>query len=167
MAHVPDLGKECRRRVTWTSELRHGNGQMYVRSWWQVIDPQSSVRTGAVDWQDRAHFLGIAARLMRRVLVARPRAGGAETRRRRDQGSVRRRHGRHRTAGLDLLALDRAVEALAPIDERKCRVVDMRFFAGMTVEERAEALHVSIDTVKRDWRIAKLWLLREMTEPTP
>ena len=67
---------------------------------------------------------------------------------------------------LDLLALDRALEALALIDERKCRVVDMRLFAGMTVEETPEALHVSTDTVKRDWRIAMLWLLPEMTEPT-
>jgi RNA polymerase sigma factor (sigma-70 family) len=63
---------------------------------------------------------------------------------------------------IDLLALDRALDALALVDERKCRVVDMRFFAGMTVEETAEALHVSNDTVKRDWRIAKMWLLAEL-----
>jgi DNA-directed RNA polymerase specialized sigma24 family protein len=66
---------------------------------------------------------------------------------------------------VDLLALDGALEALALVDERKCRVIDMRFFAGMTVEETAEALHVSTDTVKRDWRIAKLWLLRYLERP--
>ena len=63
---------------------------------------------------------------------------------------------------IDLLALDRALDALASVDERKCRVIEMRFFAGLTVEETAEALGVSGDTVKRDWRLAKLWLLREL-----
>ena len=62
-------------------------------------------------------------------------------------------------ADFDLLALDRALEALAAVDERKSRVIEMRFFGGMTVEETAEALRVSTDTVKRDWRLAKLWLL--------
>jgi RNA polymerase sigma-70 factor (ECF subfamily) len=61
-----------------------------------------------------------------------------------------------------LLALDRTLETLAAIDERKCRVIEMRFFAGLTVEETAEALTVSPDTMKRDWRLAKLWLLREL-----
>jgi DNA-directed RNA polymerase specialized sigma24 family protein len=60
---------------------------------------------------------------------------------------------------VDLIALDRALDGLAVVDERKCRVVEMRFFAGLTVEEAAVALHVSEDTIKRDWRIAKLWLL--------
>jgi RNA polymerase sigma factor (TIGR02999 family) len=116
-----------------------------------------------VAWQDRAHFLGIAARLMRRVLIdhARTRA-------------VQKRGGGDYKVALDddmavspppafnLLALDRALEALGAIDERKSRVIEMRFFGGMTVEETAEALHVSPDTVKRDWRLAKLWLLREL-----
>ena len=61
---------------------------------------------------------------------------------------------------IDLIALDRALEGLAAVDERKCRVVEMRFFAGLSVEETAAALDVSTDTVKRDWRIAKLWLLK-------
>ena len=63
---------------------------------------------------------------------------------------------------VDLIALDRALEALAAIDERKCRVIEMRFFGGMTVEETAEVLQVSTDTVKRDWRMAKMWLLKEL-----
>lgn len=65
-------------------------------------------------------------------------------------------------ADFNLLVLDRALEALAAVDERKSRVIEMRFFGGMTVEETAAALRVSTDTVKRDWRLARLWLLREM-----
>jgi DNA-directed RNA polymerase specialized sigma24 family protein len=65
---------------------------------------------------------------------------------------------------VDLLALDRALEVLAAADPRKGRVVEMRFFGGLSVEETAEALHVSTDTVKRDWRLAKLWLLHELKE---
>jgi len=116
-----------------------------------------------VRWQDRTHFLGIAARLMRRVLVdhARTRA-------------FQKRGGRDRKVSLDdamlispappvdVLTLDRALEALGAVDSRKSRVIEMRYFGGMTVEETADALHVSTQTVKRDWRLAKLWLLREL-----
>jgi len=116
-----------------------------------------------VRWQDRRHFLGIAARLMRRVLVdhARTRA-------------FQKRGGRDRKVSLDdamllspapavdVLTLDRALEALGAVDSRKSRVIEMRYFGGMTVEETADALHVSTQTVKRDWRLAKLWLLREL-----
>ena len=116
-----------------------------------------------VAWQDRAHFLGIAARLMRRVLVDHART--------RDAG--KRGDGDYKVAldeniaaadapGVDLVDLDRALDALHVIDERKSRVIEMRFFGGMSVEETAEVLHVSTDTVKRDWRLAKLWLLREL-----
>jgi len=116
-----------------------------------------------VRWQDRAHFLVISARLMRRVLVDHARA----------RGSGKRGGGAERVTldegiatspepGVDVLALDRALEALAAVDVRKSRVIEMRFFGGMSVEEAADALHVSADTVKRDWRLAKLWLLREL-----
>jgi RNA polymerase sigma factor (TIGR02999 family) len=117
-------------------------------------------------WQDRAHFLGISARLMRRVLVdhARSRAyqkrgGGAQHVTLNDAllGSPEPPVDR-----LDLVALDRALEALAAVDVRKSRVIELRFFGGLSVEEAAEVLHVSADTVKRDWRLAKLWLLREL-----
>jgi len=63
---------------------------------------------------------------------------------------------------VDLVALDRALEALAAVDTRKSRLIELRFFGGLSVEETAEVLHVSPDTVKRDWRLAKLWLLREL-----
>jgi RNA polymerase sigma factor (TIGR02999 family) len=114
-------------------------------------------------WQDRAHFLGISARLMRRVLVDHARArgyqkrGGAARRVELDEALVV-------SPGLsvELLALDRALDELAAADPRKARVIELRFFGGLSVEETAEALHVSTDTVKRDWRLARLWLLREL-----
>ena len=116
-----------------------------------------------VRWQDRAHFLGISARLMRRVLVDHARSRGYQKR-----GGGAERVTLHEglvTApepAVDVLALDRALEALAAVDARKSRVIELRFFGGLSVEETAEALHVSPDTVKRDWRLAKLWLLREL-----
>ena len=114
-----------------------------------------------IRWQDRAHFFGISARLMRRVLVDHARARGYQKR----GGDVQRvtLDGQDIAAAdnqVDLLALDRALNGLAAIDERKCRVVEMRFFAGLSVDETAGVLAVSADTVKRDWRIAKLWLLK-------
>jgi RNA polymerase sigma-70 factor, ECF subfamily len=116
-----------------------------------------------VRWQDRAHFLGISARLMRRVLVDHARA----------RGYLKRGGGAERVTlheglvaapdpALDVVALDRALEALAKVDARKSRIVELRFFGGLSVEETAEVVHVSPDTVKRDWRLAKLWLLREL-----
>src|SRR5262249_10244314 len=124
--------------------------------------------TGArtVRWQGRGHFPGISARLIRRVLVDHAR----------NRGYQKRGGGAFRTTldealvvspapSVDLVALDRALEKLAAVDHRKSRVVEMRFFGGMSVEETAEALHVSEDTIKRDWRLAKLWLLRELEKP--
>ena len=117
----------------------------------------------AVRWQDRAHFLGIAARLMRRVLVDHARSrgyakrGGGARRVTLDEGLVRSGE-----PALDVVELDRALEALAAVDARKSRLIDLRFFGGLSVEETAEVLQVSPDTVKRDWRLAKLWLLREL-----
>ena len=116
-----------------------------------------------VRWQDRGHFLGISARLMRRVLVDHARA----------RGYLKRGGGAERVTlheglvtspdpALDLVALDRALEALARVDARKSQIVELRFFGGLSVEETADVLHVSPDTVKRDWRLAKLLLLREL-----
>ena len=116
-----------------------------------------------VDWQDRKHFLAVAARTMRRVLVDLARAHGSA---KRGAGAV------HvpldsavpaaGPAPLDLIALDEALEALAALDARKVRVIELRFFAGLTVEETAQVLDVSPDTVARDWRMARSWLLREL-----
>jgi RNA polymerase sigma factor (TIGR02999 family) len=117
-------------------------------------------------WQDRAHFLGISARLMRRVLVDHARSRGYQKR----GGGAQQVTLNDAVFGspepavdrVDLVALDRALEALAAVDVRKSRVIELRFFGGLSVEEAAEVLHVSSDTVKRDWRLAKLWLLREL-----
>ena len=116
-----------------------------------------------VRWQDRSHFLGISARLMRRVLVDHARSrgyrkrGGGAQRVTLNEGLVTSPE-----PAWDVVALDRALEALAAVDARKGRMVELRFFGGLSVEETAEVLGVSPDTVKRDWRIAKLRLLREL-----
>lgn len=116
-----------------------------------------------VDWHDRKHFLAVAARTMRRVLVDAARARGS---------AKRGAHVVHvplesgvaagGPSSLDLVALDRALEHLATFDARKVRVVELRFFAGLTVEETADVLEVAPDTVARDWRMARTWLLREL-----
>jgi RNA polymerase sigma-70 factor, ECF subfamily len=114
-------------------------------------------------WQDRAHFVGIAARLMRQVLVDHARSRGYRKR----GGGVRRVPLDNALLitpepELDVLAVDRALEAFAKIDRRKSQVVELRFFGGLSVEETAEVLGLSVETVKRDWRVAKLWLSREL-----
>jgi RNA polymerase sigma-70 factor (ECF subfamily) len=116
-----------------------------------------------VRWQDRAHFFAMSSRVMRRVLVDAARARGYQKR-----GAGARRVsfdvaliGSH-PRGADLLALDEALVALSAIDPRKGQVVEMRFFGGLTVEETAEALGVAERTVKRDWTMAKLWLVRKL-----
>jgi RNA polymerase sigma factor (TIGR02999 family) len=116
-----------------------------------------------VNWQNRAHFLAMAARVMRRILVEAARAKGYQ-----------KRGGRaiHVTFNEslpvatpldhDLVALNDALDALANVDERKSRVVELRFFGGLNIEETAAVLNVSPDTVKRDWRLARAWLWREL-----
>jgi RNA polymerase sigma factor (TIGR02999 family) len=120
-----------------------------------------------VGWQDRAHFLGISARVMRRVLVDHARARGYQKRGGdRQKVSLSAAEGvTAEPAALEVIALDRALDRLAAADERKARVIELRFFGGLSVEETAEVLHVSGDTVKRDWRLAKLWLVRELEGP--
>jgi RNA polymerase sigma-70 factor (ECF subfamily) len=115
-----------------------------------------------VNWQNRAHFLAMTARLMRRIPVEFARARGREKR----GGAVLKvalAEGLLTTdKGNDLVALDDALEALAQLDERKSRVVELRFFGGLSVEEIASVLKVSADTVMRDWKLAKAWLRREL-----
>jgi RNA polymerase sigma factor (TIGR02999 family) len=121
------------------------------------------VAVNRVRWQNRAHFFAMAARMMRRILVDAARARGND-----------KRGGGMRKVSLDealvvpvdpaqdLEALDEALTALEAIYPRQSQVVELRFFSGLSIEETAEALHISTDTVKRDWRFAKLWLLREL-----
>ena len=116
-----------------------------------------------MNWQNRAHFFAVAARLMRRILVDHARSkgyakrGGGAARVSLDDGLVVPNEPGH-----DLVALDDALEALARVDERKSRMIELRFFGGLSVEETAAVFDVSPDTVKRDWRLAKAWLLREL-----
>jgi RNA polymerase sigma factor (TIGR02999 family) len=118
---------------------------------------------GQVDWQDRKHFLAVAGRTMRRLLIELVREHGAA---KRGAGAVHVPLDSDVAAGdsrlVDLIALDRALETLAAFDARKVQVIELKFFAGLTVEETAEILDVSPDTVARDWRMARTWLLREL-----
>ena len=121
------------------------------------------VQLERIDWQDRAHFLSIGARLMRRVLVDLARARRSE---KRGGDAVRvsldeTMPGSTREA--DVVRLDEALDALARRDPRKGRVIELRFFGGLSAEETAAVLEVSTKTVIRDWTFAKAWLQREMT----
>ena len=117
-----------------------------------------------VQWQDRAHFFAMAARLMRRVLVDFARArnnqkrGGALNRVTFDENL-----GVASEAPDDLIAIDEALRSLAAQYERKSQVVELRFFGGLSVEETAEVLKISPETVMRDWKFAKNWLMRELS----
>lgn len=120
-----------------------------------------------VNWQDRAHFFAVSAQLMRRILIDFARSRGYLKRGAAaphlsldDAPSV------CNEPDVDLVALDDALEALSAVDERKSKVVELKFFGGLSVEETAEVLRISSDTVVRDWRLAKIWLLRELSHGT-
>ncbi|MGH7967020.1 MAG: sigma-70 family RNA polymerase sigma factor [Candidatus Binatia bacterium] len=116
-------------------------------------------------WQNRAHFFAVAAQAMRQILVDHARARATHKRRPEMKGLLLDGEAvvsAERAA--EIVALDEALTALASQDQRKSQVVELRFFGGLNMEETAEVLQVSAETVKRDWRLAKLWLLREMAE---
>lgn len=120
------------------------------------------VHLDRVDWRDRSHFFALAARQMRRILVDSARA---RRYRKRGGGAVNVTFDEALAASArapDLVALDEALDLLARQDDRKARVVELRFFGGLTNEEIAAVLGVSTDTVTRDWQMAKLWLRREL-----
>ena len=121
------------------------------------------VDSSRVQWQSRAHFFAVAAQLMRRILVDFARHRGYQ-KRGGDWQKVTLAEGVDvaTNANSDLLAVDDALEELARLDPRKARVVELRFFGGLSLEETAEALKVSTDTVGREWRAAKAWLTREL-----
>ncbi|MGA2425640.1 MAG: sigma-70 family RNA polymerase sigma factor [Terriglobales bacterium] len=115
------------------------------------------------DWQSRAHFFGVAAQVMRHILIdharghSRAKRGGAKEAVTLDEGLVFSDE-----KSEELLALDEALQRLAKLDTRQAKVVEMRFFGGLTVEETAEALSISPITVKRDWSLARAWLYGEL-----
>jgi RNA polymerase sigma factor (TIGR02999 family) len=146
------LRGEAQRKTLQTTALVH---EAYLRL----------TRSTPVDWQDRTHFLAVAATVMRRVLVDHARARDSA---KRGGGAVIAGDFMVEPAALTddsdrVLALDRALDRLAQMDARQCRIVEMRFFAGMTVEETAAALDISPRTVKREWQMAKAWLYGELT----
>jgi RNA polymerase sigma factor (TIGR02999 family) len=151
MAHR-QLGRERRGHTLQTTALVH---EAYLR----LID-QKEVR-----WQNRAHFFAIAARMMRRILVDYARArhvakrgGGAQ------QVSLEEALEVSDERAADVIALDEALLALAELDSRKSRIIELRFFGGLSIEETAEVLGVSPGTVMRDWTFAKAWLQREISK---
>jgi RNA polymerase sigma-70 factor, ECF subfamily len=115
-----------------------------------------------VQWQNRAHFFGVSAQLMRRILVdfarRRPRVAGASA----QHVSLEEAFVIGADRDADLIALDDALKSLAEIDERKSKIVELRFFGGLSVEETAEVLGISQITVIREWNKAKAWLYREL-----
>ena len=126
------------------------------------------VEARAVDWHDRSHFYAVASQVMRRILVDAARARGAAKRGGGPDAVVRANveidaipeHDARTVA--EISALDEALDRLGRIDPRRARVVELRYFGGLTVEETAEVLHVSAQSVMRDWRLARAWLLREL-----
>jgi RNA polymerase sigma-70 factor, ECF subfamily len=120
---------------------------------------------GQMNWQDRAHFFAMSAQLMRRILIDFARSRGSQKR----GGdaihvSLDEAPSVSKEPDPNLVALDDTLKELAAVDERKSKVVELRFFGGLSVEETAAVLKVSPETVMRDWRLAKLWLLRELSE---
>jgi RNA polymerase sigma-70 factor (ECF subfamily) len=122
------------------------------------------VNVRQVDWQNRSHFFAICAQLMRRILVDFARSRGYQKR----GGDAKKVDFEEALLvssdpGANLVALDDALRRLAEVDQRKSTVVELRFFGGLSVKETAEVLKVSGDTVMRDWQLAKVWLLRELS----
>jgi len=126
------------------------------------------LRAGSLDCENRVHFLALCAQVMRRILVdhARQRAaakrGGEAVQVPLDEAAAAVRG----ADAVDVIDLDAALEALARLDPRKSRLVELRYFAGLTIEEAARVLEISVETAKRDWRMAKAWLLAQLS-PAP
>ena len=127
-------------------------------AWLRLIDQTR------VNWQNRAQFFGVAAQMMRRILV-----DHAKTKHREKRGgdavklSLDEIINLSQERAADLIALDEALDALGNFDRRKCSVVELRYFGGLSVEETAEVLSVSPDTVMRDWKLAKAWLYQQLS----
>jgi len=119
-----------------------------------------------VEWKNRAHFFGIASRVMRRILVDHARARGAAKRGYGHRLELEDAFLATAAREVDLLALDHALENLGEIDPRQARIVELRYFGGLTIEETAHVVDVSVATVKREWKFARAWLHRKLELPT-
>jgi RNA polymerase sigma factor (TIGR02999 family) len=123
------------------------------------------VNCAQLNWQHRAHFFAMSAQLMRRILIDLARSRGYQ---KRGGGVGPLSLDEAPTVGIEpdknLVALDDALKELAAIDSRKSKVVELRFFGGLSIKETSEVLKVSVETVVRDWRLAKIWLVRELSE---
>ena len=163
---TPLVYKELRRLAQW-----HMNGERAGNTLQATALVNEAylrlVGINEVQWQDRAHFFAMAARQMRRVLIDSARKRGNK-KRGGDVVKVSLAEGMLvPDRGEDLLALDEALDALIQTNERRGKVVEMKFFGGLSVEEIAQVLGVSPDTVKRDWKLAKAWLERELHKTKP
>ena len=119
-----------------------------------------------VQWQNRAHFFAIAARVMRRILVDHARERASAKRGSGTTVTLLENDATVDPPGVDMLALDVALDKLAAIDARQCRLVELRFFGGLTVDEAAAVMDIAPITVKRDWALARTWLYREIRGPS-
>jgi len=145
------MAEEQEGHVLQTTALVH---EVYIR----LVDVDN------VDWRDRAHFFALSARLMRRILIDLARSRHYQKR----GGHATHLHFEEAlTVSIetapDILAVDDALQALAAVDSRKSQIVELRFFGGLTVEETADVLQISPETILRDWRLAKAWLIRELS----
>jgi RNA polymerase sigma factor (TIGR02999 family) len=147
-------GYMARERTDHTLQTTALVNEAYVR----LVDARQ------VTWQDRAHFFAVCARAMRRILVDHARSRGYV---KRGGGKLHvqfdEAFGMEWSADSNLLELDEALDRLSALDPRKARVIEMRFFVGLSVEETAEALGISPETVMRDWKLARAWLYRELS----
>ena len=129
-------------------------------AFFRLVDQRS------VSWQGRAHFFGVAAQAMRRILVDHARRRSAAKRGRQHQVTLdSEAAGADDAPAEEVLAVDEALERLAAVDPRQAKLVELRYFAGFSIEEAAELLEISPATAKRDWAFARAWLQRELTAP--
>ena len=121
----------------------------------------------SVDWRNRAQFLGLAAQMMRRILVNHAEARQAAKRSRPEQDPWPEATALSESQLLDVLTLDRALVALHTLDPRQERIIELRYYAGLSLEETAEVMEISLATVKREWSIARLWIRQQLSGAEP
>lgn len=166
-ALVPLVYRELRRLANY--HLRRERSDHTLQSTALVHEAYARlVAQNLPEWQNRAHFFGVAAQIMRQILVdyARQRRAG---KRGGEQCklALEDAESKSRPADVDLVALDDALKDLAKIDPQQSRVVELRFFAGLSIQDTSEVLGISASTVKRDWNTARVWLYRELDRTSP